>query len=47
MFRKKLGRLAGLVLAVAVAFGGVAGVAGDHPTTSAGAPASASIIEWD
>ena len=47
MFRRKLGRFAGLVLAVAVAFGGVAGFAGGHPTTSAGAPASAGIIEWD
>ncbi|WP_164842258.1 hypothetical protein [Actinoplanes solisilvae] len=47
MFRRKLGRFTGLVLALAVAFGGIAGVAGGHPTASAGSPMTATVLEWD
>ena len=49
MHRRKLGRLAGLVFALAVAFGGVASSGGWFPT-SAGFGSSESttmVVDWD
>ena len=48
MSARKLGRFAGLVLALAVVFGGVAGLSGHPSTLSAGAsPTITGIVEWD
>ena len=47
MFAKKLGRVAGLVLALAVVFGGV-GIAAGHANDSAGAVQFSTLVnEWD
>ena len=48
MSAKRLGRLAGLVLALAAVFGGVAGLGGHPSDVSTGAVyQSNNIIEWD
>ena len=49
MHRRKLGRLAGLVFALAVAFGGVAGVNGWYPSTagSGAAHTTNSVVDWE
>jgi hypothetical protein len=53
MFAKKLGRVAGLVLALAVVFGGVGMAAGHanestgHATESSAVQFSTLINEWD
>ena len=49
MHRRKLGRLAGLVFALAVAFGGVASAHGWYPSTagSGAAQTTNSVIDWE
>ena len=46
MFGKKLGRFTGLVLALVMAFGGVAGLSA-HPSESGAVPYTTSVIDWD
>jgi hypothetical protein len=50
MSAKKLGRLAGLVLALAVVFGGVAGLSG-HPSQGLDAGAAVQttngVLDWE
>ena len=47
MFAKKLGRVAGLVLALAVVFGGI-GVAANHANESKSAVVFTTLVnEWD
>ncbi|GID26394.1 hypothetical protein [Paractinoplanes brasiliensis] len=47
MFGRKLGRYAGLVFAVVVAIGGIAGFSGAHPSESGAVNSTNIIIEWD
>lgn len=48
MSARKLGRLAGLVLAIAVAFGGVAGLSGHPSAVATGAsPTSNLVVDWE
>ncbi|MEV4345472.1 hypothetical protein AB0J83_13430 [Actinoplanes sp. NPDC049596] len=48
MSAKKLGRLAGLVLALAVAFGGVAGLSGHPSAVGSGAVANTNaVVDWE
>ncbi|MEU8815267.1 hypothetical protein [Actinoplanes sp. NPDC048796] len=48
MFAKRLGRVAGLVLALAVVFGGVAGLSGHPSSVGAGAVQTTNgVLEWD
>ena len=49
MHRRKLGRLAGLVFALAVAFGGVAGHGGWHPSTASSEAVYTTngIVDWE
>ncbi|WP_250028671.1 hypothetical protein [Paractinoplanes maris] len=46
MFGRKLGRFAGLVFALVVAFGGIAGLAA-HPSESGAVQNTTSVIDWD
>ncbi|WP_250001412.1 hypothetical protein [Actinoplanes sp. M2I2] len=46
MFGRKLGRFAGLVFALVVAFGGIAGLDA-HPSESGAVQTTNGIVEWD
>ncbi len=47
MSARKLSRLAGLVLALAVAFGGAGVAAASHTHATAAEPATALVSEWN
>jgi hypothetical protein len=47
MFARKLGRVAGLVLVLAVVFGGVGVAAGGAGETNSATQFSALIADWD
>jgi len=47
MFAKKLGRIAGLVLALAVIFGGVGAAAGGADESTNAVQYSTLIMDWD
>jgi hypothetical protein len=47
MFAKKLGRVAGLVLALAVIFGGVGAAVGGADESNTAVQVSTLILDWD